>query len=350
VNVVQLKSNRSWAVASVLATAALLPSLAQAAAGVISTTVAPVIDGVTYSQSAPLLNTYLAYTVTVANGGLNTINKVRFTGEASSLGGAASPAYASVDGLPASACKIVAPIVECQLGTLRAGDKSSFVLFFAAPLAPAGNAAGVAKFSGRTFYAEGENDAPGSVPNSTDLWTSGDVGLGTNNPSLVRSVVRKSGGTIFTNAGGVGTAANPLATTVTVPAGEVYTTAQIAIGAQTQLSCNNFKTCDRAEVTVPGTFFPYMTVLLRQAKDNLAPGAKVESVLVWYQGTDFTGYIGACPALNTPIYDAATGTSIPCINARRFYKNSRTPGWTPALDGSFEIEVIQNENGEFVLT
>ncbi len=325
----------------------VLPGAALAAAGILNTAVVPVVDGVTYSQAAPVLNTYLAYTVTVVNGGANTINTVRFTGQASAVGGAASPAYVSVDLLPEDACRQVAATVECDLGTLRAGQTSEFVLFFSAPLAPAGNAAGAAQFKGITYYGEGDKDAPGSVQNSAVAWASADVGLGTNNPSLVRSVVRKSGGTLFTNLNGIGTAAQPLAATVTVPAGEAYTTAQIAIGPQTQFTCNSFKTCDRAEITVPGSFFPYMRVLLRQAKDNLAPGAKIDGVLVWYEGSDFAGYIGDCPALNTPIYDPAAGTSVPCINARRFYKNSRSPGWTPELDGSFEIEVIQNENGSF---
>jgi len=142
-------------------------------------------------------------------------------------------------------------------------------------------------------------------------------------------------------------------TFVAIPPGSVFTTADIVENDLT--NCNGFKTCKEVVLTIPATsencpvayspskcFEPYLTIVLRQDASNIKPGTKIESVLIDYVDDDNVRhpYIGDCETGPQPRTDG-----IPCIAARKYYKNDKVPGWIPALDGDFEWTIINLKNG-----
>jgi len=334
--------------AVVLSALLAAPLTALAGAGTLTTVVTPLSLAVTYSSpatpGAPALDTYVGYTVSVANTGGNTINDVRFTGTARATDADEQVAFSSADG---RSCSASGAAIECTMGQLKAGQAVPvFAVFFKAPVrdsvSPLPDGSDLLSFAGTTFYAEGTG-GPNSVPqNSTVAWTAAAVTLGTNNPALVKSAVQRSGGKLFTGEGGVSSGSDPFTTTVTVPASASYTTAEINESPDNINCGNNFNACFRSDITIPGSFNPYLTIVLRQDASTILKGTKIESVLIQYAGSAGTQFVGLCANATTPRSDG-----VPCIASRTYYKNSRTPGWTPALDGDFEWTLINLGNGSY---
>lgn len=340
-----------------LLAALVAPASALAGAGTLSTVVTPLSPAVTYSSPAaagvPALETYVGYAVSVVNVSGNTINNVRFTGTARATDTDETVAFSSSEGIACSA-SADATSIECAIGQLRAGQAFPvFAVFFKAPAKdstsplPNGDAAACAStdcvsFSGASFYAEGTG-GPNSVPqNSTTPWAAAPVPLGTFNPTLVRSALPRAGGSLFTGSGGVSVGADPFATSVTVPAGASFTTAQISESPDGAGCANNFSACFRSDITIPGSFSPYLTIVLRQDVSTILKGTKIENVLIEYTGAGGPVLVGDCASPTTPRSDG-----VPCIARRVHYKNNRTPGWTPALDGDFEWALINLGNGSY---
>lgn len=327
---------------------------ALAGAGVITTTVTPLSGNVTYSipgaTSPPRLDTFVGYTVSISNDGGNTINNIRFTGAANATDGAEKATFNSVEG---ATCVTTTPdltAIECTIGQLTAGQSfASFAVFFKAPAKITNGVADVngqdsVNFAGITYYAEGTG-GPNSVPqNSTKTWAASAVALGTDNPLLVKSTVPKSGGKFFTGAGGISTGADRFTTTVTVPAAATFTTAQINESEFPTLdncTTNFFFVCFKSDITIGGTFSPYLTFVLRQDALNIRGGTKIGSVVIQYvDQLNVTHIVGDCASPTTPRTDF-----LPCIAKRVDYKNSRVPGWTTDLDGDFEWTLINLKNG-----
>lgn len=344
-----LSLNARLGAALTLCGAALLaPATSLAGAGTLTTVVTPLSPAVTYSSEAsaavPALDTYIGYTISIANVSGNTINNVRFTGAALAADADETVSFSSSDG---RSCTASGASVECAIGQLKAGEAAPvFAVFFKAPVRdsvtplPAGSD-GVS-FTGKTYYAEGTG-GPNSVPqNSITDWVAGAVALGTFNPTLVKSAVQRSGGKLFTGDGGVSSGGDPFATTVTVPAGASFTTAEILESPDSVDCGNNFNACFRSDITIPGTFSPYLTIVLRQDASTILKGTKIESVLIQYTGSGGTTFVGLCANATTPRSDG-----IPCIASRVYYKSSRTPGWTTELDGDFEWTLINLGNGSY---
>ncbi len=192
-------------------------------------------------------------------------------------------------------------------------------------------------FQGRTLYAEGTG-GPNSTPdNSIAEWGPVFVPLGTDNPNFVESAVQKAGGTLFTGKGALTTLADPFSTTVIVPAGTSFTTAQI-VEASTTTLCGVLTTCFTSAITVPGTFSPYLVVVLRLDVAVIPNDTKIGSILVSYDGL----VIGDCASPTTPRTDG-----IPCIAARKAYPKNSKNGKTFAveLEGDFEWTLINTRNG-----
>jgi hypothetical protein len=302
-------------------------------------------------------------------GNTNTINNVVFTGTASATDAAEKPTFFSADGATCTTTNADQTAISCTIGQLRAGQTyPTFAIFFKAPVKVVNGVAedpGQDKtlFSGITYYAEGTGGVPQSPPdNSTVPWAAPDVLLGTPSPINVKSSVPKSGGNFFTG-NGVTTSTDPFATTVAVPAGPTYTAqSQIdeatftsastvdEMGMPVTLNCANFTPCWGSAVTVPGTF-EYLTVVLRQDASTINKGVKIESVMIWYDGSDpppasdatdgYHGRLGMCPSPTTPLSDR------PCIASSKYYRNKSVPGWTTDLDGDFEWTIITKRNGGF---
>lgn len=324
------------------------PLTVLAGAGTLTTVVTPLSPAVTYSSPAasgvPALDTYVGYTVSVVNVGGNTINNVRFTGTARATDTDELVSFSSAEG---RSCTASGTSIECAIGQLKAGEAAPvFAVFFKAPVrdsvSPLPDGSDQVLFSGTTWYAEGTGGATSVPQNSTTDWTAGSVTLGTFNPTLVKSAVQRSGGKLFTGSGGISNGADPFATTVTVPAGANFTTAEISESPDSVGCGNNFNACFRSDITIPGSFSPYLTIVLRQDVSTILKGTKIESVLIEYTGNAGTQLVGLCANATTPRSDG-----VPCIANRVYYKNSRTPGWTPALDGDFEWTLINLGNGSY---
>ena len=325
-----------------------------AGTGTFTTTVTPLTTNVTYSapasSKAPALNTVVGYTVSIASDPSNTnnTNHIVFTGTTTVTDTTEAAEFSSADGPTCSTTAnpagspTNARTISCDIGSLRAGQAyPTFAVFFKAPIAdPAGPPTpDNVHFSGVTNIAEGS-----PTPfNSTFAWTAGDVLLGTANPVLVKSAVPKAGGTLFTGVGGVPTGANQFATTVGIPAALTYTTATIAISPSGDPNCSNFVTCYQSDLTIPGTFSSYLTIVLRQDASTIKSGTKITSVVLVYIAADNTRtVIGQCASPTTPRTD-----NIPCIAKQTYYKNKTVPGWTADLDGDFEWTLINLKNGAY---
>lgn len=356
-NFASLRAGASLALLSLAC--ASVPMTAQAGAGVLTTVVTPLSPAVTYSSLAttsparPALNTYIGYAVSIANGGGNTINNISFTGSARATDLDEQVVFSSAEGV---SCTTTAggTSINCTIGQLKAGTAfPTFAVFFKAPVKDAGSplpdgdpalcgSTDCVAFSGITYYAETTGGATSPVDNSVAEWTTGAVTLGTFNPTLVKSAVQKSGGSLFTGSGGVTSGADPFATSVIVPASTSFTTAEI-LETPDAINCtNNFTACFRSDITIPGTFSPYLTIVLRQDASTILKGTKIDSVLIQYTGPGGTVIVGDCASPTTPL-----SNGVPCIAKRTYYKSSRTPGWTPDLDGDFEWTLINLKNGSY---
>lgn len=325
----------------------------RAGSGLLTTVVTPLSTNVTYSDGSTGLATYMGYTVAIANdpSNTNTINNVRFTATAAATDAAEKPTFLSADGATCSVTNADGTSISCTVGQLRAGQAyPTFAVFFRAPAKVTnGTADGAGQdavsFAGTTYYAEGTGGVPQSPPNnSAAAWTSTpSVALGTTNPTLVRSVVPKSNANlqIFTGQNAVTTSAVPFATSVNVPPVAAFTTADIALSPIADPNCSNFNTCYLSQITIPGTFLPYLAITLRMDNLNIKKGTQIGSVVIYYEGVP----VGDCASPTTPLTGTATGT--PCIAKRIDYKSKNVPGWTADLDGDFEWQILNLKNGGF---
>ncbi|WP_298830400.1 hypothetical protein [uncultured Piscinibacter sp.] len=330
-----------------------LPGLAFAGAGLLTTVVTPLSPSVTYSILAtttparPALDTYIGYTVSVANVEGNTINNISFTGKTVVTDPDEQAVFSSAEGIT---CTTAAGGTEisCAIGQLKAGEAfPTFAVFFKAPVKDAASplpdgTPDQVTFSGITYYAETTGGPTSPPDNSVAEWTTGAVTLGTFNPTLVKSAVQKGGGNLYTGSGGVTSPADPFATTVDVPAGTTFTTAEILESPDAVNCTNNFSACFRSDITIPGTFSPYLSIVLRQDASTILKGTKIDSVLIQYTGTDGTVIVGDCASPTTPRTDG-----LPCIAKRTYYRNKTVPGWTADLDGDFEWTLINLWNGSY---
>lgn len=351
----QFRTFRRWSALASLSCLALASGVARAAAGDITISVEALSTNVTYSRAAttsparPALNTFVGYRISVANVGGNTINNISVVGAAAVTDPQEQALVSSVDG--PHACTLGASTINCTIGQLKAGQAAApFVVFFKAPLKDA-NAPltpdGVAgacdttdcvRFSGQLLYAEATGGANSVPQNSISAFGPVDVTLGTDNPTLVRSAVQKTGGTLFTGDAALTTGTNPFATRLAVPSSTTYTTAEINLSPVPV--CSVLTQCFTSSITAPGTFSPYLTITLRLDASAVARGTKIESVTVQYEGLD----VGLCASPTTPRNDG-----LPCIASRTAYpKNSRNGAAFPIeLEGDFEWILLNIRNGSY---
>jgi hypothetical protein len=339
-----------------------------AGAGIINTNVAALADGatVTYSRTAASLVTYLGYSVSIANGGGNTVNNivVRFFPNAPISDKGERATFSSAQG---ANCQPNAQFgtIDCTIGQLTADAAfPTFQLFFQAPNQSSSNLTGTSlvSFAGQTLYAEQLGGYPQSPPpNSVSGWNAtGIVNLGTTNPINVKSVVPKTK-EVYLYTGDVAgpKQGNPFTTAVTVPDSVVYpingpttyTTAEISLTFDSNpASCFNFIECGISTITIPGTFSPYLAIVLRMDATNIKPGTKINNVLVNYVGDlgvtpppgGWPYIVQDCGSTTTPRNDG-----LPCIAKRTYYKNRSVSGWTQDLDGDFEWQILNIWNGRY---
>jgi hypothetical protein len=223
----------------------------------------------------------------------------------------------------------------------------------------------VVQFAGFTNYSEGTNDT--SAVNDQVGWTgTPNVGLGTPNPTKVKSALPKSGGTFFTGLDGVpSTTTYTFATQLGAPNPPVFSSASISLKkfellsndpndiAQAQLctAAGNFYNCYEAGIDVPGVIYTYvaggtnyLTTILRIDSSEVISPFRASRVKVFYsdpvagipeRALDF------CPADGVPL---VTDPQYPCIVSGSIirYSNAASNG---ELRGDVQIEVHGLKNG-----
>jgi hypothetical protein len=334
-------------------------SSAWAGAGEMSTVVTPLSANVTYSiggaTTPPRLDTFVGYTVSITNSGGNTINNIRFTGTTSVTDAAETATFDSVEG---GSCTFSADrkSIDCVIGQVRAGQSApAFAVFFKAPVKVVNgsfdvNGQDFVNFSGTTFYGEGTGGEPQSTPtNSTELWSTAAVALGTNNPQLVKSVVPKAGGNFFTGNGAVATAADTWTTSVKVPATGAYTTALIAETTGAPPLAPDLLDLSATTLAIPGQF-AQLVITLRRDATTILKGAKIASAAIVYDNPSNAGdpritYPYTVLACTDTTWGVLPQIGIPCINRRIAYTKKTAP--TPAWEDDWEFEVFALDNGRY---
>lgn len=348
----------------------------------VSVSAIAVSTAISYSEPAqnrkPALDSVVTYLVTITNDSGNTINKVRYEPTFS----AANSVLASLDAVfiedPGSPCKFdataIPPRVVCQVGQVQAQNPTTtFAIFFKSPLNPNEPLGpdqqpklGSFTLGGTVYFAEGTNDDP-SAPNSNAVMLPVVVTLGTTSATLVKSGVRKGGGSVFTGTGGVPTATDPNASLLSVPAlpsgynfgfsklDETETTP----GCPQNIPCLatfgvtvtdkdggaklRFAPAEQTPpVPVTDPLTQYIVVTLRR-DDTLFTGS-IAKVNIYYtsDGINWEPVI-QCPQMPDPLFGLDR-----CIYDRRVLKASDPEVKAdPSLKGVAQIKVLEKENGQF---
>lgn len=356
----------------------------------VSTVVTRLSDAVTYSALAqskparPALTTYVGYLVSITNNGANTLNSVYFTG-ASSIADGREAIFTLSDGSPCDKGATNIQVV-CTLGQLRSGQVREFVVFFQAPLAPDAtpNSSEKVSFSGTAFFAEGTTDSPTSPQNSSSPSNVELVALGTDNPTRVKSGVRKPGGALFTGDGAP-TSASPaaaFASLMTVPAlpgTNNYGYAElcesqpnisslecapsqndIANACPLNVSCLDFVDVTVRDkeggsklrftpTTVTNPLAQYLVITLRRDSSVFKGSINNARIYYFFEGTTLDPnprWVEVLSCNKTAANPLATVDR--CIWDRGVYKNNDPEVQAnPALAGDAWIQVIASENGKF---
>ena len=259
---------RVWMAA---ATAALLIGTSGAVAGVagsVQVTITPiaVLEGGTYNTSyseegAPF---YLNYEVTIKNRKA-TANDVRFT----ALIQTTDPEEVLGDLVTSIPCtQTIAPgsaTLSCALGQMKAGDvRGPFLVSMTTPVKKSGgtgvgDAAGTDKLSFKTitYYAEGGQDDPTNLPNSTAKLDAPDIVLGTATSFNIRSALRLSDvpQTFATANNDSADLADQIKTAVKIPkvgAGTFTIDITESALAKNDRDCKTFSRCYQSGITIPG--------------------------------------------------------------------------------------------------
>jgi hypothetical protein len=302
----------------------------------VASLVTPVPAIVTYSRVSPtVLTTYAAYEISITNNSTNVLNNVRVEGFTDVVGSTQDATFVASVGLTCSTTNPALTAISCSIGKLLSGGSASFVVVFKTPTAGSS-----IEFAWTNYFSEGAND--NGAHNDTNSGTASTT-LGTPTATEVKSFALP-GDSFFTGQTGIASPADAFTTKVTVPA---YAKAEVVESTFTT-GCTNFLTCWQTDLTIPGTFSPYLTVVVSQDKANIKPGTKIGSVVLEYKYFDVnnvlqTYIVGACASPTTPLTNG-----LPCIASSVHYKKG-TPGWTADLDGDFVWTLISLKNGRITI-
>jgi len=349
---------------TILGLASAWTSSALAGAGTVNTAVTSLQENTTYSSggSKPL-TTYVAYTVTISNDGGNTVNNIYFTARTSVTDAAEKAIFSSADGASCVTTNADKTAIQCTIGNrqLKAGQATPVVaLFFLAPTKVTNGTAddeGTDKVSltGQTLYAETTGGPTSPPQNSVKDWVPpADVVLGTNNPTLVRSAVPKTGATLFTGDGAAATGGangDKWTSTVVIPATATYTIAEIEELPPGLPLASNLLDSNTTKLTIPGSFAK-LVITLRRDVSTIANGAKISSAIIYYtepahpdSRINYTGLGFVVPPCSDTTYGPLPQPGIPCISGRTEYtkKNAPTADWV----GDWEFQIQASDNGRY---
>jgi hypothetical protein len=311
----------------------------------------------TVSVSRQNLMAYIAYRVTLANTGGNTINQVTLTGVAAPNGTtpAAFNSVVSNSGIVPSCGPTGAATIGCTIGQMKAGAGSDFFLLFQTP-----TDGSAMTFTLSTTFSEGNspNTPPANIVGATLV---DNVGLvTTTSPEVnthVKTVLPPAGGTFFTGPNGVVSSSNPFASSVTLPnVQNLVTDNSIDQSTVPSFACNGAYFCYGLLSTInvddaksgnkvyydqvaPGQI---ITIVLRQDASSLAtkkPVPKVGDVQIFYNPTPDPMNPGAVGALVPPCAAGLPAENQPCVSGRvDNFKGNK---------GYYEYQIRAVDNGKF---
>jgi hypothetical protein len=310
------------------------------------------------TQQTPV--TYVAYLVTLNNGGGSDINLVQLDA-ATSVTSGLTPALiqgSSVNPALPSACAVSGTTLDCAFGTLAPGAVLSFPVIVAVPqyaTTPVANQS--ITLSLHASFREGKSN--NASDNSLgELSTTVQTPVAPQSDSSLKSVVVKAGGSFFTGGNGIpkpvdvytsSVAFQPLAATFSL----VTITESPFEPSQSALCVGgrHFKTCHSTLLFAPQVLYAlnagFLTETLRVHPSNFVNGAKMNTVIWDYVPTDGAGLpagapttVGLCASPTTPRTDG-----IPCQSGPVLCYKKSTPGWTPELDGVCEWKFLNTRNG-----
>ena len=365
-------------------------SSAFAAAGSLTTTIDRVSETVTFSGNSQL---YVAFTFKWQNTGGNTINNVTATFSTSvvhSVSGAPNPygytAPLFLDGnsLPTGCTKTIGSDTEFSCTKqLKAGesfpsDGTTFTVFYKSPpkapndSTPANTYS--VKLDSRFVYAERENGnnpvgQPSTLGCSDNPAICPSVGLGTNNPTFVRTALPKSAPTLTltTGANAVPSPGNhPFAAKVDIPTltavfnkpATIDLDPTLPIGCE--VSSGQLKTCRKANVEIEefstATAASHLIITFRFAASEVT-GKPVRPELINVQYSIDGGLSWLVSNVNANLCTGFGTSNVsprldqpatwPCVAKRVYYKNQSVPGYTPALAGVVELVFFVRQNGNW---
>lgn len=333
---------KTWAVAlrALGVTSTLLWAAGPAAAGDLSGSADARLSPVQWSTTAQ--PTYAQYDVQINNPGQATINGWRFVARTSVTGGVTQASFYAPGSDTRCAQGSSASEVVCNFATIASGQTVGFAVAFIAP----GDGSAL-NLTWRAFWDEsgnGGNDGFRSAQ-STALVEPDDASISSVVPS--NSPVL----TFFTGSG-VATATDPWATVVRVPANVTFTTKAVVVESVDPVTCAaDLLTCNRSDLTIPGTFSTPLQITLRRDASTIAKGAKIESASIYYRhlptDTDFN-----VPSCADPIYvPALPQPGVPCEDRtlRKAYPKKGTPkSPVPAgFEGDWEFVIYAVDNGRY---
>jgi len=351
-------------------------------------TISPLSGNITYSKppgnKTPALTSLIGALVTIENKSGNTLNNVFFRPTWEVTGGLTAEFTESAG----SPCSGTGTNIVCTVGQLQAQlPTSSFVIFFKSPVS-SDTLERVFYLGGTAYYAEGTTDTQNN-PNSSYVVPNdnrGKVTLGTANPVLVKSGVKKTGtgipgfDDIFTGDGGVPVSATtvPNAALLYVPGlpSSNYGFAALAIN-KPNVGSNN--TVDQCPTSAPGclalfsitvtdkdpltnqvvTTFEftnpggakkedYLLITLRRAADLFKGNINNAPVYYFYDYVNTWGLlgwqsIGPCSNDTDPLKGVEADR---CVLERKVLQNSDPEvKENPALKGVAQIKVLAKKNG-----
>lgn len=347
--------------------------------------VTPLQPNVTYSEAAPVLNTYAGFTVTgFGNIGINTINDVTVIFEARVTDTAETFSLHQPDvylaGLPKTCSwPTVAsnPVtITCEIKQLKSGETfPGFTVFYNVPTKMTNGVADdpTADYISTKYtilYAEQLNDCSNGCANSRKEQMFPDqVLLGTSNPVDVRSGVPQNGARLFTGTGVPKNELNkkfteelqvPSLASLTPPVAYAKSTLLISYVASTDttngvdcLQLGNFHDCptyatqvlDPYDATVAFTVANPLKIIYRVDAANVRRSANqlFNNVQILYFPD---GSTTAVPVPKACTNGRASDDGIPCVLSFQCYKPNEK---TPDLPGDCEFVTIGLKNGRLTL-
>lgn len=305
------------------------------------------------NQNTP--ETYVAYFVTLTNGGGSDLNSIRIVNSNTTVTSGLTAAViqgTSVNPDLPTACTPAGTQLTCDFGTsltLKPGETLSFPVIVAVPqyvseVVPTDPQSIMFGFEAR--FREGKAGTNPSPNSDGALVRTVTTPVASLSIQSVKSFIVKGGGKLFTGSNATATSDDKFTTFVTVPPASSYSVAEINESEVTSnLNCStrkNFYSCYETDISIPGIVFTvddgkFLTIVLTIDASNIRPGSKVEKVLIQYDDA------------TVPECGTTSPAQFPCVSKRVYYKDSRVEGWSAERNGDFEITLTNLSNGRYKL-